>query len=102
MEVANWKTPAPFDTEAWKVVSVDEKSVNMEKAFTLTNYAGTPLAIGIERKVNILDRSTLDSVLGLTADTSVKAVGYRTVNVLTNAGRDAWTETNGMPCLWLL
>jgi hypothetical protein len=102
MEFANWKTPAPFDTEAWKVASADGKSVDMDKAFTLTNYAGTSLAIGIRRTVKILDRTDINSILGLEADTSVKAVGYRTVNVLTNAGREAWTETTGMPCLWLL
>jgi len=102
MEFANWKTPAAFDTEAWTVVSKDGQSVDMKKEFALTNYAGTPLSIGIGRKVSILDRATIDGMLGLAADTSVKAVGYHTINTLTNTGKDAWTESTGMPCLWML
>jgi hypothetical protein len=35
-------------------------------------------------------------------DDSVKAVGYRTLNILSNTGDQVWTETTGMPCLWLL
>jgi len=102
MEFTNWKTPASFDTEAWTVAAKDERSVELTKEFVLTNYAGTRLSIGIGRKVSILERGVIDSVLGLAADTSVKAVGYRTVNALTNRGNEAWTETTGMPCLWLL
>jgi len=102
MEFAHWKTPAAFDTEAWTVAAADRRSVVLKKEFALTNYAGTSLLIGIGRTVAIFDRGAVDSVLGLAADTSVKAVGYRTVNVLTNRGATAWTEATGMPCLWLL
>ncbi|HVU98687.1 MAG TPA: DUF6786 family protein [Puia sp.] len=102
MEFANWKTPAAFDTEPWTVVSAEGRQVELRKDFELTNYAGTALSIGIKRTISILDRGVIDSVLGLAADTAVKAVGYRTVNVLTNRGQAAWTEATGMPCLWLL
>jgi hypothetical protein len=102
MEFANWKTPAAFDTEAWTVTAMDARSVELRKEFSLTNYAGTALSIGIGRTISILDGAAIDSTLGLAADTSVKAVGYRTVNTLTNTGKEAWTETTGMPCLWLL
>jgi len=102
MEFANWKTPAAFDTETWTVAAKDGRSVELTKEFALTNYAGTPLSIGIGRSIHILERGAIDSMLGLGADTSVKAVGYQTVNVLTNRGKAAWTETTGMPCLWLL
>jgi len=102
MEFANWKTPAAFDTEPWTVVSTEGRRVELRKDFDLKNYAGTALSIGIGRTISILDRGVIDSVLGLTADTAVKAVGYQTVNVLTNRGSAAWTEATGMPCLWLL
>ncbi|GGB19847.1 DUF6786 family protein [Puia dinghuensis] len=102
MEFANWKTPAAFDTEAWTVAGRDERSVRLKKTMTLINYAGTTLSIGIERSVTLLDRAKIDSMLSLTADADVKAVGYRTVNTLTNTGDKAWTETTGMPCMWLL
>ncbi|HLZ87030.1 MAG TPA: DUF6786 family protein [Puia sp.] len=102
MEFANWKTPAAFDTEPWTLVAADEHGVALEKQLSLTNYAGTPLSIGIGRVISILDRAAIDTTLSLAADTSIHAVGYRTVNTLTNIGANAWTESTGMPCLWLL
>jgi len=103
MEFANWKTPAPFDTEAWDVVSRTNETVDLRKDMQLVNYAGTHLSLSVDRRISILDRSAIDSLLGLaSSDTSVHAVGYRTVNTLTNTGGVTWTETTGMPCLWLL
>jgi hypothetical protein len=102
MDFANWKTPAAFDTEAWTVAGEDERQVHLTKKMQLTNHAGTPLSIGIDRRIAILDRGAIDSVLGLSGDSGVQAVGYQTVNTLTNTGMAAWTESTGMPCLWLL
>ena len=102
MEFANWKTPAPFDSEPWDVVGHTDQSVDLRKDMQLVNYAGTHLSLSIDRQIAILDRGAIDSLLGLSADTGVAAVGYRTVNTLTNTGGQAWTATTGMPCLWLL
>jgi hypothetical protein len=68
----------------------------------LVNYAGTVLSLSVERNIAILDRPAIDSLLHLTPDTAVKLVGYQTVNTLTNTGRQDWTATTGMPCLWML
>jgi hypothetical protein len=103
MEFANWKTPAPFDTEPWDVTSHTDESVRLRKDMQLVNYAGTHLNLSIDRQISILDREAIDSLLGLSAaNDSVQAVAYRTVNTLTNTGGQAWTEKTGMPCLWLL
>jgi hypothetical protein len=102
MEFANWKTPAAFDTESWKVTGQTVTAVDLKKDMQLTNYAGTVLRLSIARSIVILDGGGIDSALALEADTSVHAVGYRTVNTLTNTGDQPWTETTGMPCLWLL
>ena len=102
MEFANWKTPAPFDTEAWDVIARSSSAVEMRKDMQLVNYAGTRLSLSVDRSVSILDRSSIDSFLGVSLDPAVAAVGYRTVNTLTNTGGQAWTETTGMPCMWLL
>lgn len=102
MEFANWKTPAAFDTEPWEVTGHTATGVDLKKDMQLTNYAGTVLKLSIDRSIGILDEEGIDSALSLVADTSVHAVGYRTVNTLTNTGEKPWTETTGMPCLWLL
>jgi len=101
MEFANWKTPAAFDTEAWRVIRQDSGSVTMQKDMQLVNYTGTPLSLSVMRDVTILSRSVIDGMLP-THDTALKVVGYRTNNTLTNTGAREWTEATGMPCIWML
>lgn len=101
MEFANWKTPAVFDTEAWRVVRQDPTSVSMQKDMQLVNYAGTPLSLSVMRDVTILSRSVIDGMLS-SHDPALKVVGYRTNNTLTNTGGREWTEETGMPCIWML
>lgn len=101
MAFTNWKTPAPIDTEKWEVVSKDDKTVTMKKGMTLTNYAGSPLSLSIDRKVSILGKDGI-AVLTGALDTSVAAVGYQTDNTLTNTGTEEWDEKTGAPCIWML
>ena len=102
MQFRNWKTPAAFDTAAWRVVSRDAISASLQKDMQLVNYAGTALSLSVERDITILSREAIDSLLHLSPDTAVKAVGYRTQNRITNTGRAPWTEKTGMPCIWML
>lgn len=105
MEFANWKTPAAFDTEPWSVTAHTEHSVKLHKDMQLTNYAGTILRLSIDRQINMLDSARMEQMklgalwrqLG-----PIKMVGYETVNTLTNTGMNPWTESTGMPCLWVL
>ncbi len=41
-------------------------------------------------------------MLGTTYTNDVKAVGYFTENNLTNTGQHEWTDSLGMPCIWIL
>ncbi len=98
----NWKTPAAFDTEAWKVTALNEQSVSLHKDMQLANYAGTRLVLSVGRNISILSRQAIDGLLHLSPDPAVKAVGYQTINTLTNNGEQEWTEKTGMPCIWML
>ncbi|HEU5052653.1 MAG TPA: DUF6786 family protein [Hanamia sp.] len=102
MEFASWKTPAPFDSEPWKVQAHDSASVTLQKNMLLKNYAGTDLDVTIDRKITILSRDEINRLLVLEAIPSVEAVGYMSENKLTNSGTFDWNEKTGMPCLWLL
>ncbi|HXD76365.1 MAG TPA: DUF6786 family protein [Puia sp.] len=102
MEFANWKTPAAFDTEPWTVTGHSDSSVELRKDMQLVNYAGTRLSLSIDRRIAIMDRAAIDSTWKLAPDASVAAVGYETVNSLTNTGAEAWTDSTGMPCIWML
>lgn len=102
MVFENWKTPAAFDTEAWKVISKTGGSVHLQKEMELTNYKGTALKLLADRNIKILSREQINSRIGLTLNDSVSVVGYETDNSITNKGSAAWTETSGMPCIWML
>lgn len=92
MEFANWKTPAPFDSEPWKVEAHDSASVTLQKNISLKNYAGTDLDVSINRKISILSRDEINRLLGLDVIPSVEAVGYMTENKLTISGTGDWNE----------
>ncbi|MDP4262216.1 MAG: hypothetical protein Q8941_06760 [Bacteroidota bacterium] len=102
MEFANWKTPAAFDTEPWELVKQDTISVGLQKNMQLVNYAGTLLNIMVNRSITIMNRQEIMVLLNMPTDSAVKVVGYRSENRLTNTGQQAWTESTGMPCLWML
>lgn len=98
----NWKTPPPIDTETWTVASHNSASVTMRKQMQLTNYAGTRLNVAVERTVKILPRDSIAARMGVSLNDSITPVGYQTVNRITNTGNEAWNETTGMPCIWIL
>src|SRR5450432_1226872 len=98
----NWHSPAPFDTASWIVTYQNWQSVSLHKNMQLINYAGTTLSLSVDRNIAILATQVIDSLLHLSPDTTVRSVGYRTVNILTNTGNEAWTDATGMPCLWIL
>ena len=98
----NWKTPSAFDTQAWNITSKTNNAVSLQKAMQLTNYKNTQLDILIDRTIKILSKPEISSIISIPLDSSVKAVGYETLNTLTNKGNEAWTDTTGMPCLWML
>jgi hypothetical protein len=103
MEFENWKTPSAIDTEAWEILFSNEREVSLQKETNLINYAGTEFNIRLKRDVRILENEEIANSLGVHLDTAkVKAVGFGTVNILTNAGKEAWTKESGAPCLWIL
>jgi hypothetical protein len=102
MEFANWKTPPAFDTEPWKLSSRQDSTVDLEKEMQLTNYAGQELKIEIERRVIIYSRDGIAARMQMLLDDGVEAVGYGTVNDMSNEGTRTWNDTTGMPCIWML
>lgn len=101
MVFENWKTPAPIDTEAWKVLSQDSSEVEMTKEMSLMNYSETPMEIRIDRKVKILNNNSIKELL--TVDpANLQSVGYTTYNSITNIGENSWNKETGAPSIWIL
>ncbi|MGH2623503.1 MAG: DUF6786 family protein, partial [Sphingobacterium sp.] len=98
----NWKTPSPIDTEAWNLLSANGSSASMEKTAELKNYAGTVLHMKLNRDISMLSNAQIESDLGIQLGDKIKAVGFSTLNYITNIGKEAWTKDTGAPCLWSL
>ncbi|WP_375584302.1 DUF6786 family protein [Cyclobacterium xiamenense] len=103
MEFDNWHTPAAIDNEAWEKIEAGPKEVTMAKSTSITNYQGTEFYLKIQRTITLLETEGILANTGLTADvSSIKMVGYETLNSIQNTGDIPWTRETGAPCLWVL
>jgi hypothetical protein len=98
----NWFTPPPIDTEPWLIVEKEKKAVVMEKEMDVNNYLGNRLHLKVHRKVQLLESSDIQAVLGVAPQEKVKTVAYTTENKLTNLNDFAWTRETGTICIWIL
>ncbi|MEO6150363.1 MAG: DUF6786 family protein, partial [Mucilaginibacter sp.] len=92
---------AAIDTELWELVSSSAKQASLSKTTKMLNYAGTTLDIKIDRDIAIIENDDIEQLLGIKLD-NIKAVGFSTINTLTNVGKKAWDKTSGAPVLWNL
>lgn len=100
-EFENWQTPPLIDTVAYKVVESDASSVKFQIDAMIENYSGKMFVIGISRKIQMLTKEDIANLLDLPALGGVKAVAYRSTNVVTNQD-EAWKPETGMLGIWLL
>lgn len=102
MVFENWKTPAPFDSESWSVISQNNNEVQLQKEMELKNYAGATLSLQANRTISILSGNEIENKAGISLPETINAVGYRTENIIKNTGDFAWNEETGMPAIWML
>ena len=101
-EFANWYVPAELDTVAFDIISESKTRASFAKRFTLTNYSGTRMDIGIERTVELMENEAISKALGFELSDSVARVAYQSENVLINNGVKAWTKDSGLLSVWML
>lgn len=99
---ANWIVPPVIDTERYDIESQDPQSVKFVKQTRLSNASGTLFDMRIERKISLLDADATAVVLGRAVPEKVNAVAYRSDNIITNIGDNAWTREKGLVSIWLL
>lgn len=102
MDIANWRTPAAFDSERWTLTSASDKKASLTKTAKLLNYAGTTFDLTVNRDIEILEPAEVETMLGISLDSKVKSVAFRTTTALTNVGSKAWDKQTGAPCIWNL
>jgi hypothetical protein len=101
-DLEHWFTPAPIDTEPFKLVSQSRGAARFRQAFALTNYSGTRFEVEVDREVKLLTPAQTWTNLGVPAPSGVQLVAVESVNRLRNRGEHAWTKETGLLSIWIL
>jgi hypothetical protein len=101
-ELADWFTPAAYDTLPFKVVRQSRDQAMFASQFTLTNYSGTRFEVAVKREVRLLGTRAAWRKLGVKPSADVSLVAYETDNKITNAGTNAWQKETGLVSIWIL
>jgi len=98
----NWQVPAALDTEPFNLIEQSKTSATFGRRMSLENYSGNKFELEVKRKVEVLSKASLDSIIGEAVDSKVKWVAYRTTNEIKNIGSNPWTREGGLPSIWIL
>ncbi len=98
----NWQTPHAFNEGAWDVTEQTGKRVAMRKAMSITSHAGFTFEASVERTIDLLDKTRVESLLSAQIPADVRWVSFSSTNALTNAGKTAWTKDTGLVNVWIL
>jgi hypothetical protein len=101
-DLDHWQVPPILDTLPYEVSQASPTQALFTAKASLTNYSGTPFSIGIERRVNLLDKETIASKLNVSIPESLSLVGYETENKIQNLGKEDWKKEKGLLSIWLL
>jgi hypothetical protein len=101
-DLDHWQTPEPFDWGAWDVTSTSATDVQFRKRMTLQNYAGTPIALEVDRRVHLLSAADVSTALGQAPGGAVRTVAFESANTVTNTGAAAWQPQSGLISIWIL
>lgn len=98
----NWFVPKEIDTEPFKVTATSSTEARFEKEMHLENYSGNTFDLIVNRNIRLLNKNSIDSLLGVSIPTGMEAVGFESENTLTNKGKTAWTKKTGLLSVWIL
>jgi hypothetical protein len=100
--IAHWQVPAVVDTTAYDIVEKDKSHAVFSKNAVLTNYSGTVFTIAITRKIQLLDKASLESKLKTSLPADIHFVAFETDNQIKNTGSNEWKKESGLLSIWLL
>src|SRR6188768_2711720 len=85
----NWFVPKQIDTEPFELVSSTRYDAVFKKEMHLENYSGNKFDLIVGRKIRLLDRSSINTTLGIAIPENVQAVAFESDNTITNKGTTA-------------
>jgi hypothetical protein len=101
-DLDHWQVPEAIDWGAWDVTSRSSTSVGFRRRMSLVNYSGTEIDVDVDRTVRLLGASDIASHLGEAPGNGIQAVGFESINTVTNAGEARWTRESGLISVWIL
>ena len=101
-DLDNWQTPVLIDLEPFQLISKTTTHAEYSKQASITNYSGFVFDLDIRRRIEILELDEVFGSLELEKNPLLKAVGYRTTNIVTNIGENDWKKDSGLISIWLL
>jgi len=101
-DLDHWYTPAPIDTEPFKLVSVAADRVVCGRRFQVVNCSGARFDVDVTREVRLVNVAESLARLGASLPDGVRAVGFESVNTVKNAGAEAWRKETGLLSIWIL
>jgi hypothetical protein len=101
-DFAYWSVPASLDTLPFRVAGRSSDWARFEADISLVNYCGTRFDVVVDRELRLLEPACAWRELGMAPSERIALVGYRSTNVLINAGQAAWSKETGLLCVWVL
>jgi len=101
-DLDHWFTPPSVDTEPFKLVSQKQDRVRCRRDIQLTNYSGTNFKLQVNREIRLLTVKDIQHHLGITLCPRLKAVGFESMNSITNTGKESWKKESGLLSIWIL
>jgi len=95
----NWFVPKEIDTEPFELVSSTKYDAVFKKEMHLENYSGIKLDLTVDRTIRLLDKGSINTILGIAIPENVQAMAFESDNSITNKGTTAKT---GMLSIWIL
>ena len=97
----NWQTPDFIDTKPYEVSALTDSSATFTSSVAIENYSGTLFKLDIERKVILLSDNEILKQTGINTS-GLNCVAYRSMNTITNKGKDVWKKESGLLSVWML
>ncbi len=101
-DLEHWFTPAPIDTEPYRLVNADRDRASFEHTFRLTNYSGTVFDVAVRRQIRLLSTATMWKQLGCKPVEGLQGVAFESDNRIINVGRQPWRKETGLLSIWIL
>ncbi len=101
-DFADWETPACIDTEAFELLSSNDKSAEFAKSIQIKNFSNFEFSFDVNRKIILLENEEIKNQLNVVFQDDIKTVGYETSNRLKNTGTTDWKKETGLLSVWLL